>query len=101
MPLARYLPGAQPTHPAPAVPAGHRWHTALPAWDSVPAAHGAQDVALVAVHAFDCHGAHAAGLTTGWAGRLERHYAEIFTPADVIGDGLVDVARALAALPAG
>jgi 2-haloacid dehalogenase len=60
----------------------------------------AEDVALVAVHAFDCHGAHAAGLTTGWAGRLERHYAEIFTRADVIGDDLVDVARALTALPA-
>jgi 2-haloacid dehalogenase len=60
----------------------------------------AEEVALVAVHAFDCHGAHAAGLTTGWAGRLERHYAEIFTRADVIGDDLVDVARALTALPA-
>jgi 2-haloacid dehalogenase len=60
----------------------------------------AADVALVAVHAFDCHGAHAAGLTTGWAGRLEQHYAEIFTRADVVGDDLVDVARALTALPA-
>ncbi len=59
----------------------------------------ADDVALVAVHAFDCHGAHAAGLTTGWAGRLERHYAEIFTRADVIGDDLVDVATQLVALP--
>jgi len=59
----------------------------------------AEDVALVAVHAFDCHGAHAAGLTTGWAGRLERHYAEVFTRADVIGDDLVDVAEGLIALP--
>ncbi len=59
----------------------------------------ADEVALVAVHAFDCHGAHAAGLTTGWAGRLEKHYAEIFTRADVIGDDLVDVSRALVALP--
>ncbi len=59
----------------------------------------AEDVALVAVHAFDCHGAHAAGLTTGWAGRLERHYAEVFTRADVIGDDLVDVAEGLVALP--
>jgi len=56
-------------------------------------------VALVAVHAFDCHGAHAAGLTTGWAGRLEKHYAEIFTRADVTGDDLVDVATRLIALP--
>jgi len=60
----------------------------------------ADEVALVAVHAFDCHGAHAAGLTTGWAARLEKHYAEIFTPADVVGDDLVDVAHALTALTA-
>lgn len=59
----------------------------------------AADVALVAVHAFDCHGAHAAGLTTGWAGRLEGHYATIFTPADVIGDDLNEVATRLIALP--
>jgi 2-haloacid dehalogenase len=61
----------------------------------------AADVALVAVHAFDCHGAHAAGLTTGWTGRLEKHYAEIFTRADVTGEDLVEVATQLVALPAG
>lgn len=59
----------------------------------------AADVALVAVHAFDCHGAHAAGLTTGWAARLERHYSEVFTRADIVGDDLVDVVTALVALP--
>ena len=57
------------------------------------------DVALVAVHAFDCHGAKRAGLTTGWADRLEGHYSDVFTPADVVGGDLVDVARQLAALP--
>ncbi|WP_211696259.1 HAD family hydrolase [Mycobacterium spongiae] len=57
------------------------------------------DVALVAVHAFDCHGAHAAGLTTGWAARLEKHYPKIFTAADVIGADLVDVVTGLIALP--
>lgn len=31
----------------------------------------AEEVALVAVHAFDCHGARRAGMTTGWASRLE------------------------------
>jgi len=51
------------------------------------------------VHAFDCHGAHAEGLTTGWAGRLEKHYAEIFTPADVTGVDLAEVATGLVALP--
>jgi 2-haloacid dehalogenase len=59
----------------------------------------AAEVALVAVHAFDCHGAHAAGLTTGWARRHERHYGDVFTRADVIGDDLVEVARGLLALP--
>lgn len=59
----------------------------------------AEDVALIAVHAFDCHGANAAGLTTGWAGRRERHYAEIFTRPDVAGEDLVEVAGALLALP--
>lgn len=59
----------------------------------------AGEVALVAVHAFDCHGAHAAGLTTGWAGRHERYYGDVFTRADVIGEDLVDVARGLLALP--
>ncbi|SDY04709.1 2-haloacid dehalogenase [Modestobacter sp. DSM 44400] len=59
----------------------------------------ADDVALVAVHAFDCHGAHAAGHTTGWAVRLEQYSAEISTRADGIGDDLVDVATRLIALP--
>jgi 2-haloacid dehalogenase len=59
----------------------------------------AEEVALVAVHAFDCHGAHRVGLTTGWASRLEGHYATIFAPADVTGTDLVDVANGLLALP--
>lgn len=39
------------------------------------------------------------GLTTGWAARLEKHHAEIFTPADVVGNDLLDVAHELTALP--
>ena len=58
-----------------------------------------RQVALVAVHAFDCHGAHAAGLTTGWAPRLEHHYAEVFAPADVVGEDLVTVIDGLLAVP--
>ncbi len=58
----------------------------------------AGDVALIAVHAFDCHGAHAAGLTTGWASRRERHYPDIFNPADVRGANLVEVVGGLLAL---
>lgn len=60
----------------------------------------AEQVALVAVHAFDCHGAHNVGLTTGWSSRLEGHYAEIFTPADVVGADLVEVVQGLLALEA-
>ena len=60
---------------------------------------GAEQVTLVAVHAFDCHGAHRAGLATGWASRLEGHYSEIFAPADVVGADLVEVARGLLSLP--
>jgi 2-haloacid dehalogenase len=59
----------------------------------------AGEVALVAVHAFDCHGANAAGLTTGWAERHERHYGDVFTRADVIGADLVEVAEGLVSLP--
>lgn len=59
----------------------------------------ADEVALVAVHAFDCHGAHAAGLTTGWAARHERYYARVFTPADVTGEDLVDVVTGLVDRP--
>ncbi|MGW3468976.1 hypothetical protein ACWDKQ_11005 [Saccharopolyspora sp. NPDC000995] len=53
---------------------------------------------MVAVHAFDCHGAKRAGLTTAWASRLEGH-AEVFTPPDFIGYDLAEVARKIAALP--
>ncbi len=60
----------------------------------------ATEVALVAVHAFDCHGANAVGLTTGWAARLERHYPDIFTRPDVVGEDLVAVAEGLLTLPA-
>jgi len=55
--------------------------------------------ALVAVHSWDIHGAHHAGLTTGWCSRLEGGYPSIFEPADVNGTTLVDVAEALLDLP--
>ena len=60
----------------------------------------AERVALVAVHAWDCHGAKRAGLTTGWASRLEGGYGGLFAPADVIGADLVEIALGLLALPA-
>jgi len=57
-------------------------------------------LALVAVHAWDCHGAKRAGLTTGWASRLEGRYGSLFAPADITGTDLAEVAAGLLALPA-
>ncbi|WP_129663617.1 haloacid dehalogenase type II [Phytoactinopolyspora endophytica] len=56
-------------------------------------------VALVAAHAWDTHGAHQAGLTTGWVARLEDQVPAIFATPDVVGNDLVEVVRDLAALP--
>ncbi|MGW5016736.1 HAD-IA family hydrolase [Streptomyces cacaoi] len=56
--------------------------------------------ALVAVHAWDCHGAKRAGWTAGWCARLEgRHGAELFVRPDVTGRDLPEVAAGLLALP--
>jgi 2-haloacid dehalogenase len=77
------------------------------AWKPVPAPyhHAAAmagvepgELALVAVHAWDCHGAHRAGLLTGWASRLEGRFAPTFDPPDVAGADLVEVVDGLLAL---
>lgn len=59
----------------------------------------AHRTALVAVHAWDCHGARRAGCLAGWCRRLECRYSDVFTPATVAGDDLVAVTDALLALP--
>ena len=56
-------------------------------------------VAMVAVHAWDVHGAGQAGFVTGWAARLEGHYPAVFDPPDVSGPDLVAVAGGLLTLP--
>jgi len=50
---------------------------------------------LVAVHAWDCHGAKRAGAWAGWCSRLEGEPGDVFWPADVTGDDLVEVADGL------
>jgi 2-haloacid dehalogenase len=57
-------------------------------------------LALVAVHAWDVHGAQRAGLTGGWVARAERVHAAVFDTPHVQGASLVDVVDALLALPA-
>jgi 2-haloacid dehalogenase len=55
-------------------------------------------MALVAVHAWDCHGAKRAGALAGWCSRLEGEPGDVFEPADVRGDDLVEVIEGLLAL---
>lgn len=57
------------------------------------------DLALVAVHSWDVHGARRAGLTTGWCSRLEGSAAAVFEPADARGTDLPKVVHALLRLP--
>lgn len=56
------------------------------------------DIALVAVHSWDVHGARLAGLVTGWCARLEGERPAVFEAADVIGPDLVTVVEGLLAL---
>jgi 2-haloacid dehalogenase len=55
-------------------------------------------MALVAVHAWDCHGAKRAGAITGWCARLEHEPGDVFLPPDVTGQSLVEVADKLLTL---
>lgn len=48
-----------------------------------------ENLALVAVHAWDCHGAKRAGCLAGWCDRLEGRYGDVFTAPDVSGTDLV------------
>ena len=59
----------------------------------------ASRLAMVAVHGWDVHGAHQAGLVTGWASRLEGTFPRPFQPPDVTGADLVEVVDGLLALP--
>jgi 2-haloacid dehalogenase len=54
-----------------------------------------ENTALVAVHAWDCHGAKRAGCLAGWCERLEGRYGDVYTPADVHGRDLTEVADRL------
>ncbi len=58
----------------------------------------AGDAALVAAHAWDCHGAKRAGLRAGWVSRLEGVYAPVYDRPDVTGDTLVEVVGDIVAL---
>jgi 2-haloacid dehalogenase len=57
------------------------------------------ELALVAAHAWDVHGASRAGLVTGWVSRLEKHFLPMMNPPDATGDTLVEVIQCLLAFP--
>lgn len=59
------------------------------------------DLALVATHAWDVHGARHAGFVTGWVRRQERHFHDMMGRADITGESLVDVVEGLLRLPRG
>ncbi len=59
----------------------------------------AGQIALVAAHGWDVHGAACAGLTTGWVKRREKRFPQAFEGPNIGGDSLVEVARGLLALP--
>lgn len=50
---------------------------------------------LVAVHPWDVHGAHHAGLATAWVDRTDTAYPDHFAPPDVRATSLVDLTAAL------
>lgn len=56
------------------------------------------ELALVAAHAWDVHGASQVGLVTGWVSRLEKRFSPAMNPPDVTGDTLVEVSRRLLTL---
>ncbi|SRR6266404_5846006 len=57
------------------------------------------ELALVAAHAWDIHGANQAGLLTGWVSRLEKRFHPAMNPPDVTGSTLDEVIERLLLLP--
>ena len=57
------------------------------------------ELALVAAHAWDVHGASQAGLVTGWVSRLEKCFLPVMNLPDVTGGTLTEVSQGLLALP--
>jgi 2-haloacid dehalogenase len=72
------------------------------AWKPAPAAYGyaarrcavsREQMLLVAVHPWDIHGAHRAGLATGWIARQEAPYPDYFAAPGVQAPDLVMLAQ--------
>jgi 2-haloacid dehalogenase len=75
-------------------PHAKAYHYAAQAAGVLPAQLG-----LIAVHAWDCHGAKAAGLIAGWVSRNERLFNPALMAPDVSGASLPEVCNAMLSLP--
>ena len=75
-----------------------QWKPAATAYGYAVQACGvaAAEAMLVAVHPWDIHGAHRAGLSTGWLNRGGVGYPSFFERPDVEAPSLPDLARRLA-----
>ncbi len=58
-----------------------------------------EQLAMVSVHGWDVMGARRAGLTTGWASRLEKELLPEFGAVDAMGTDLMEVVEQLLTLP--
>jgi 2-haloacid dehalogenase len=76
------------------------------AWKPAPAAYqhaaracsaGLEEMLLVAVHPWDIHGAHQAGMSTGWIARHQTPYPAYFSAPDRQAPGLDALARQIVA----
>ncbi len=67
------------------------YRQAFAATGEPPAAH-----CMIACHAWDLHGAKCAGMQTAFV-RRGQHYPSVMLPADLVGEDLADVARAIVA----
>ncbi|MBG6226632.1 2-haloacid dehalogenase [Arthrobacter sp. CAN_A2] len=76
-----------------------RWKPAREAYDYAATAtgHPVDELLLVAVHPWDIHGAHAAGLRTAWINRTGATYPSYFTAPDIEAEDLVALAGILTA----
>ncbi|MBG0739534.1 haloacid dehalogenase type II [Paeniglutamicibacter antarcticus] len=76
-----------------------RWKPALQAYEYAVRKCGktAQEMLLVAVHPWDIHGGHAAGMRTAWINRSGAAYPSYFAEPDIVANDLVSLAEGLCA----
>ncbi len=78
------------------------WKPAEAAYSFALAACGCEvsEAMLVAVHPWDIHGAHQAGLATAWINRTDARYPGYFVAPDIEATSLVDLAAQLGGIAA-